>query len=193
MARIIALFNHKGGVSKTTTTFNLGWALADRGHRVLLVDTDPQCNLTGMVLSFSGLAARPEAARVRLAARFEARRTRPDRGGAELGHLHARQSPALHLQRRGALGVGDRYEGDEGRGHGAGRRGAQAHQHPGDALGVTGRPADPAGHGPQAAFTSILLGCACSALGMRRLSTPSFSDALIFPVSSSRERVKARR
>ncbi|ARL94673.1 ParA family protein [Burkholderia pseudomallei] len=55
MPRIISLFNHKGGVSKTTTTFNLGWALADRGHRVLLVDTDPQCNLTGMVLSFSGL------------------------------------------------------------------------------------------------------------------------------------------
>jgi cellulose biosynthesis protein BcsQ len=55
MAKVVALFNHKGGVSKTTTTFNLGWALADRGHRVLLVDTDPQCNLTGMVLSFNGL------------------------------------------------------------------------------------------------------------------------------------------
>src|SRR5687767_14213177 len=55
MPRIIALFNHKGGVSKTTTTFNLGWALADRGYRVLLVDADPQCNLTGMVLAFSGL------------------------------------------------------------------------------------------------------------------------------------------
>jgi chromosome partitioning protein len=55
MTKIISLFNHKGGVSKTTTTFNLGWALADRGHRVLLVDTDPQCNLTGMVLAFSGL------------------------------------------------------------------------------------------------------------------------------------------
>ncbi|SBP89060.1 ParA family protein [Thiomonas delicata] len=54
MPRIISLFNHKGGVSKTTTTFNLGWALADRGHRVLLIDADPQCNLTGMILSFSG-------------------------------------------------------------------------------------------------------------------------------------------
>lgn len=54
MAKIIALFNHKGGVSKTTTTFNLGWALADRGHKVLMVDGDPQCNLTGMVLSFAG-------------------------------------------------------------------------------------------------------------------------------------------
>ena len=49
----IALFNHKGVVSKTTTTFNLGWMLAAKGKRVILVDTDPQCNLTGMVLGFS--------------------------------------------------------------------------------------------------------------------------------------------
>lgn len=42
----IAVFNHKGGVSKTTTSFNLGWALAKKGKKVLLVDTDSQCNLT---------------------------------------------------------------------------------------------------------------------------------------------------
>lgn len=52
MAKRIALFNHKGGVSKTTTTFNLGWMLASKGHRVVLVDTDPQCNLTGLVLGY---------------------------------------------------------------------------------------------------------------------------------------------
>ncbi|WP_433371744.1 ParA family protein [Streptosporangium sp. CA-115845] len=46
----IAFFNNKGGVSKTTTCFNLGWMLAERGHRVIVVDADPQCNLTGMVL-----------------------------------------------------------------------------------------------------------------------------------------------
>jgi len=51
---IISLFNHKGGVSKTTTTFNLGWVLAEQGKRVLIVDGDPQCNLTGMVLGFDG-------------------------------------------------------------------------------------------------------------------------------------------
>lgn len=51
---ILSLFNHKGGVSKTTTTYNLGWALTDLGYRVLLVDGDPQCNLTGTVLDFSG-------------------------------------------------------------------------------------------------------------------------------------------
>ena len=50
MHKIIALFNHKGGVSKTTTTFNLGWMLAEKGKRVVLIDTDPQCNLTGLVL-----------------------------------------------------------------------------------------------------------------------------------------------
>jgi cellulose biosynthesis protein BcsQ len=50
MVQKIALFNHKGGVSKTTTTFNLGWMMASKGKRVILVDTDPQCNLTGMAL-----------------------------------------------------------------------------------------------------------------------------------------------
>lgn len=53
MAKIISLFNNKGGVSKTTTTFHLGWKLAEKGYRVLIVDTDPQCNLTGLCLSTS--------------------------------------------------------------------------------------------------------------------------------------------
>lgn len=46
----IIFFNHKGGVSKTTTTFHLGWKLAEKGHRVLLVDADPQCNLSGIIM-----------------------------------------------------------------------------------------------------------------------------------------------
>jgi cellulose biosynthesis protein BcsQ len=54
MADRIALFNHKGGVSKTTTTFNLGWMLASKGKKVIIVDADPQCNLTGLVLGYKG-------------------------------------------------------------------------------------------------------------------------------------------
>ena len=53
MATSICLFNHKGGVSKTTTSFNLGWMLATKGKRVLLVDLDSQCNLTGLVMGYS--------------------------------------------------------------------------------------------------------------------------------------------
>ena len=51
--KIISLFNHKGGVSKTTTTFNLGWMLASLGHKTLIVDADPQCNLTALVLGYN--------------------------------------------------------------------------------------------------------------------------------------------
>ena len=46
MAKVIAFANQKGGVAKTTTTLNLGVAFAEKGNRVLLVDLDPQGNLT---------------------------------------------------------------------------------------------------------------------------------------------------
>lgn len=50
MAKRMVLFNHKGGVSKTTTVYNVGWMLAEMGYKVLLVDADPQCNLTSLIL-----------------------------------------------------------------------------------------------------------------------------------------------
>ena len=46
MANVIALANQKGGVAKTTTTLNLGVAIREAGHRVLVIDLDPQGNLT---------------------------------------------------------------------------------------------------------------------------------------------------
>ena len=60
----VILFNHKGGVSKTTSTFHIGWMIAKMGHRVLLVDADPQCNLTSTILgdSFDEYYENPDTA-----------------------------------------------------------------------------------------------------------------------------------
>ena len=52
MAEIISFLNHKGGVAKTTTCANLATALWTMGKKVLLIDTDQQCNLSGL-LGFS--------------------------------------------------------------------------------------------------------------------------------------------
>ena len=46
----LTLYNHKGGVGKTTLLVNIAAALGALGKRVLLVDADPQCNLTSYLV-----------------------------------------------------------------------------------------------------------------------------------------------
>jgi len=51
MPKIVSFFNNKGGVGKTTLLFHVGHLLAERHHRVLMVDCDSQCNLTAYTLN----------------------------------------------------------------------------------------------------------------------------------------------
>lgn len=58
MSTVIAVANQKGGVAKTTTTMNAAHALAQLGHRVLMVDFDPQSSLT-VALQFDMRSLQP--------------------------------------------------------------------------------------------------------------------------------------
>ncbi len=53
MGKIVTFFNHKGGVGKTTLVHNLGFILADKGYKILLIDADPQMNLTAAMYGLS--------------------------------------------------------------------------------------------------------------------------------------------
>jgi len=63
MKYTIAISNEKGGVAKTTTTLSLGGALTELGNRVLLIDLDPQANLT-LALGFEPAEASKTSAHV---------------------------------------------------------------------------------------------------------------------------------
>lgn len=52
-AHRLVIFNHKGGVGKTTLTVNIAAALAAAGKRILIVDSDPQCNITSYLIEAS--------------------------------------------------------------------------------------------------------------------------------------------
>jgi len=47
---VVAFFNNKGGVGKTSLVYHITWMLADRGVRVVAADLDPQANLTAAFL-----------------------------------------------------------------------------------------------------------------------------------------------
>jgi chromosome partitioning protein len=46
MANIVSVFNNKGGVAKSTICWNVAYALDQKSKKVLLIDFDPQCNLS---------------------------------------------------------------------------------------------------------------------------------------------------
>ncbi len=46
MSKVISISNHKGGVGKTTSTINIGAGLNKLGKKILLIDLDPQANLS---------------------------------------------------------------------------------------------------------------------------------------------------
>ncbi len=54
--KIISMFNNKGGVGKTTILWNLGVSLAAAGQKTLLIDFDPQCNLSIATIGYDEFA-----------------------------------------------------------------------------------------------------------------------------------------
>jgi cellulose biosynthesis protein BcsQ len=104
MRQLVTLYNNKGGVSKTTTLFNLGVYLATKqNQKVLLVDCDPQCNLTELFFASTDLlddldrALPGTSVYEALVPRFRGEGARVDAG--PIGLTQSRLYPSLYLFR----------------------------------------------------------------------------------------------
>jgi chromosome partitioning protein len=71
MGHVISFFNYKGGVGKTTTIYNLSVMLAKMGKKVLLIDADPQSNLTASIYGMGNKAIYEDSGDSQLELNFE--------------------------------------------------------------------------------------------------------------------------
>ncbi len=112
---IIAISNHKGGVGKTTSTVNIGAGLALTGHKVLLIDMDPQSNMTqsyGITKSdvsvYEVLKGEAEASTVEVFPNLDILPSSLELSGAEMELIN--EAGREYLLKDAIAGIKDKYD-----------------------------------------------------------------------------------
>ena len=112
---IIAISNHKGGVGKTTSTVNIGAGLALTGHKVLLIDMDPQSNMTqsygisnAEVSVYEVLKGEAEARTVEAFPNLDILPSSLDLSGAEMELIN--EAGREYLLKDAIAGIKDKYD-----------------------------------------------------------------------------------